>query len=292
MGAFVDKLLVPGDRVVMNMSAESREYVGDKYPPDGTQGTFLGRTRSKVYRGRTGLDAYFYKPGIYEMDGCAIIQWDNGSTEVDGWSHEMLDKVEYNRRFNEWHAIQDKPHNYGENEVKVGELPETAFWEEDKVAFVDGHDFSSKSVNRLRVQRIDYARAEGPCYWLEWVNENNSPIGVSTYGYGEDIRLLERGNVWKEVHGEELVFRDLQEELGFEKLMGRFKEVRNPTSNLFVWSLEEVLAAVRDDVADCFSMPKSMFSAERRISATRFDNREKGEKARAETLKEFAVKAA
>lgn len=287
--AFVDRLMIKGDRVIMNMDMESRGHLGDKYPPDGTLGTFQGCSRILRYRGRTGSDRYFYEPGIYEVDGVAIIEWDNGSTAVDGWSHHMEDTNEYNRRFKAYHETK---HTAGsdENAVRLGDLPETKFWEGDIVKAIIPF---SHELNRLRVSSIQWhwdKDARGWCYHVEWVNEDNSYARMgSTYLHDVELELIERGNVWREAHGEELNFNDFSEKVSFEKLMGRYKEVRNPASNLYSWSKDEVLKAIKDGIVDGFSMPNGLFGGDPKIQAVRLTNREIGEQLRKETINGFGL---
>jgi len=290
--AFVDKLLVKGDRVIMNMNEESRGWAGDKYPPNGTLGTFLGRHRIQIYRGRVGVDRYFYEPGIYEADGAAIIEWDNGSTAVDGWSHEMADKEEYNRRFTAYHAIENKPNDYGENVVRIGDLPETKFWEGDIVKR-EFHD--SSELNRMRISSIQWhwdKDDRGWCYNVEWVNEDNTYARRgSMYLHDYELELIERGNVWREAHNQPLYFNNFEEEVTFERLVGRYEEVRNPKSKLYSWTKDEVLIAIKDGIVDGFSMPEGLFGGERKIQTLRLKNRELGEKLRESTLKGFGIEA-
>lgn len=292
--AFVDRLMVPGDRVIMKMDKESRSYRGDEYPPDGTLGTFLGCKRVTIYRSRVGNDAHFYEPGIYECDGVAIIKWDNGSDKVDGWSHEMLDKTEYKRRFEAWHAIKDKPHDFGEHVVRVGDLPETRFWEGDIVALRDprGH-----VLNRLSVDSIEFnwgRNKDGFAYRVNWVDENNvyAKFG-STHCRSSELKLIERGNVWKEEHGGTLVFANLQQEAGYAKWRGRTEDIRNPANGLYRWSKDEVLAAIQDGIVDAFNLSSDMFSVFQndRVNAIRFKNRDLGERVRQETMLGFGMSA-
>lgn len=294
--AFVDRLMVPGDRVIMKMDKESRSYRGDEYPPDGTLGTFLGCKRVTRYRGRVGNDAHFYEPGIYECDGVAIIKWDNGSDKVDGWSHEMLDKVEYKRRFEAWHAIENKPHDFGEHVVRVGDLPETRFWEGDIVALTDA---TGHTLNRLRVDSIEFhwgRNENGFAYGVSWVDENNvyAKRG-STNCRSSDLKLIERGNVWKEEHGGTLVFADLLQEANYAQWRGRTEGVRNPANGLYKWTKDEVLAAIQDGIVDAFNLSSgiiaSLLQDNARINAIRFKDRDLGERVRQETMLGFGMSA-
>lgn len=78
-----------GDRVVMQMDKEARSW-GRKGPEDGTEGTIIGKYRATVHRLRYGIDTSFWKPGVYEQDGVAIVHWDGHEpdlTVIDGLSY-------------------------------------------------------------------------------------------------------------------------------------------------------------------------------------------------------------
>lgn len=288
--SFVDRLLVPGDRVVCKMDPEARGY-GQKGPPDGTLGTFKGHTRFRQNRSRYGLDRYFYEPGIYEADGVAIIEWDDGSSDVSGWAHEMADKDEYERRFAAYHAVKDKPHNYGENIVRVGDLPETKFYELDivRTKFPD----TERTGLRTRVAAVQWGWEKHPnqvgnVYQIDWVDENGEYAGMGhTYMNDGDLELVERGNLWKEFHGEPLVFKSLKEEIAFARGTGRYKEIRNPASNLYSWTGREAIEAVRSGIADGFTMSGSFFGLSPRPSLYKFENRDLGERVRQTTIAGF-----
>jgi hypothetical protein len=288
--SFVDRLLVPGDRVVCKMDRESRSW-GHKGPPNGTLGTFKGATRFLRERSRYGNDRYFYEPGIYEANGVAMIDWDDGSSDVSGWAHELADKAEYKRRLDAYHAIKDKPFGYGENVIKVGELPETKFYELDIVRILNGFEDMTDRGYGARIAAVEWGwkKEDGlSVYRVEWIDKNGEYARAGhTYMNDSQLELVERGNVWKEFHGEPLIFKDLREEIAFAQGMGRYKEVRNPASNLFSWTGREAIEAVRDGIADGFSLAGAFLGVPPRPSLHKFEDRDLGERVRQATIAGF-----
>lgn len=302
----LNHILRAGDRVRMKMDSESRNW-GRPGVEDGVLGTITGRHRA------TGIIESRYpcltrEPGIYAKDAGILVQWDEYPEGADPsdmeYNHvnavwlEPADSFlkEYKARLDaEWPVrlangevnpdfdiikVGDKLDNL----ERIGDLPETEFWELDIVSW---------NGIRHRICRVNYNRW-GPerlhCYDMEEVDENNvyHRTGSTTVDPSELI-LIERGNVWREAHGEPAVFRDLDEETAFATNMGRSTSVRNPANNLYCWNLDEVLEAIRNGLADGFTNGTPLFSTNPRINARIFHDRELGERVRAETLKGFDV---
>lgn len=299
------KLLRTGDRVRMKMDPESRPYF-PKAVPDGTEGTVVGKYRA------TGIIEARYpilcrKPGVYELDGVAWIQWDSYPEGVDPededvrrGSDQHLEAApsfvdEYNRRYKEEWPVRNEDGSYNmdfdmtattdrlENRVRVGDLPETPFYELDLVEY---------QGTRYLIRRINYNHW-GPdkrhCYEMSELNEEGRPIGSTTVE-PNDLTLIERGNVWKFYHNEPLSFKSLDEEASFAKGIGKSTEVRNPKDGFYSWTLEEVLEAIRVGIVDGFYMSQGFFGVQPSIVAQRFEDRDLGERVLAETLKGFADK--
>jgi hypothetical protein len=76
-----------GDRVQFRIDPKEDYYrqLGD--PSDGKTGVVVARERITMYEERVGL--VVRKPGVYEVDGPAIVQWDDGiTTQPNGWNIE------------------------------------------------------------------------------------------------------------------------------------------------------------------------------------------------------------
>jgi hypothetical protein len=299
-----DHIIRQGDRVCMNMNEEARDW-GRKGVPNGTLGTVAGRFRATdIIEHR--YPRYNREPGVYSTDGVPLIVWDQypdgvdpmdpdytrvGATDLNP-ADSFLD--EYNQRYKtEWPVrLSNGQYNIDfdmtatadklDNRERTGDLPETPFWELDIV---------EHNGCRYQIRSISY-NAWGPerrhCYSMEGVDENNVyDRGGSHTVEPDELTLLERGNVWKEHHGEHLVFHSIEEEARYATAMGRAPEVRNPKDNLYNWTLDEVLDAIRNDIVDGFTNGTMMFSDRRKISAMRFKDRNLGERVRQQTLKGF-----
>lgn len=303
--SFLNQCAFQGMKVVMKMDKETR-YWGRKGPPDGATGALFKRFRYIEYRDRFGIDRYFSEPGIYERDGGWSVVMDDPSLGdvVDGFQTPMVsagydfevhaDSLdEYNRRCEElWHEPVNRLKTISsfdqeailDNRVRLGDLPETRAWLLDTLIPVDGVRDEDRDL-RFVVTRINY-HSDVLYYDVTAYNEEGRSC-FSTGFRDEDIKEVVRGNVWKLEHGEPLVFADLQEEASFAKGLGKAREVRNPKSGLYSWTLEEFLAAIKADIVDCMTNGIMPFTTTRRINAYRYEDRDLGERLRQATIKGF-----
>ena len=291
--SYVDVILQTGDRVIHNMDKEARSW-GRKGPADGTLGTVLGFTKCKTHKARWGLDRYFYSPGVYYQDGVPLILWDDGSSEVSGWDHDLADTVELERRFAAW---RKQNHNHGANHrlLRIEDLPETQFFELDIVQLKPGTQAASSfqdSPKRLRVSSILWhikPDERGQAYDVEWIDDDGNYARCgSTWLHDNELELLERGNVWREYVNEPLKFADIREELAFAHGTGKVHEQRNPANQLYSWSADEVLAAIRAGTVDSMNLTPGLFGGKTRPTAYRCEDRDLGERVRAYTIEGFA----
>lgn len=287
----LNHILRVGDRVRM------------KGVPNGTLGTIAGRERIHGYiQNRYPVDENRLS-GIYSFDSSPIVLWDEYPDGVDpmdpeyskvaAWNLEPADSfvAEFEERYRtEWPVrLADGSFNKDFNMSKTsdlldryertGDVPETPFWELDIVGF---------EGQRYRIRSIDYNRwgpEKAHCYSMEEISDKNEYMNSgSTTVEPNELFLIERGNLWKELHGEPTHFHTLEEEISFEYGMGRSTEVRNLENDRYQWSLEEVLKAIEDDIVDGFTDGSVLFSAYR---ARRFENRDVGERLRKKTLARF-----
>jgi hypothetical protein len=305
----LNHILRQGDRVRMKLDPETRSYL-PKAVPNGTLGTITGRARATgIIESRYPVSS-FRSPGVYSIDGATLVLWDEYPDGVDPRdpdyarvntiSLEPADSFvkEYKARYAELWPVKLPNGEFNpdfciitrgyelDNLMRTGDLPETAFWELDMVE----HEGKQYRINRINYNGWGPEKAH--CYDMEEIDEHGmyARHGSRTVE-PEQLTLVSRGNVWREAHGEPLVFRSLGEEASFASGMNRTTSVRNPANGLYKWTLEEVLQAIRDDLVDGFTNGSMMFSDNKRISATRFNDRNLGERIRAETLKGFLQEA-
>ncbi len=276
----IGEVLQVGDKVVINIHDENWNW--GYRPVKEQKGTvaevtgFSEITHSRVQNlGR--------EPGVYVNHCWVYLKGIENS--IGSFNLELQDEEEYKRRVKEWR--EDKT-----QKKKIRDLPEMKFWEGD-VANVNWGATRSpwKDEVEYKVARINYE-------YLDQKRNDGSPMPEYTItpasgGCGEvavnesTMTLISRGNVWKYFNGEKVVFSDLNEEASFFSGLGHTDEVRNPANNLYSWTLEEVIQAVRDGIVDWLSVGNSLFSGELRHDAKRFRDRELGERVRQATIEGF-----
>lgn len=282
-----------GDRVVMQMDKEAR-VGGRRSVADGTEGTVLSKTRMLSYQERIGY--LCRKQGVYEQDGMAVVSWDNGVTEnSDGYSIFLIDKQEAGRRYKEEYASLLKEDNYNDlqnklvNRSYVGPLPDTKFWEGDEV-WVQQQTAKERLTYTWVIQSIQYYMGcdeRGYCYDVGAYTDEG--LVFSQMHRDIDMQLVKRGAIYNHYHNLPVTFSSLGEEINFEFLLDRAREVRNPETRNFSWTMDEVIAAVKAGIVDGFNVAQGFFGAPPRIRAQRFENRDLGERVRAKTLAGFSV---
>ncbi len=290
-----------GDRVVAEQDKERAQWVNPDVP-NGTEGTIVGRYRYTTYRANFGLDMYFHQAGVYELNGALLVQWDNSDTIEPKTTSEgdmyLLDQDEAKRRETEWYAmsVDQRQALIAEikNDVRVGDLPETKFCELDIVKIVSHFGKPQPTVEIGMITNIRYNDPHSQfAYGIQRLTEDGAETGGSYYAISEeDLELVERGNLWKELNGDPLTFKDINEEASFEKGRGRAKEVRNPANGLYKWSLDELLTAIENGIVDALTVSQVPFSQRMSDHGYKFDNADLGARLRAETLKGFNRTAA
>ncbi|MES3004484.1 MAG: hypothetical protein V4690_00045 [Patescibacteria group bacterium] len=173
-------------------------------------------------------------------------------------------------------------------EIRLGDLPPTLFWEQDKVSV---QMLGENILETMTVGRIDYGnmykrRMDGspwPFYDL------NYATGGSTAAEESWITLIERGNLWKLHHNEPLKFANLKEEADFFSEIGEVEEVRNPANELYSWRKNEVVEAIKTGLAHGFFVTDELFGVGHYVSAKRFKNEELGARVAKATLEGLGV---
>ncbi len=282
----LSELLQIGDEVMFKVDPERRAWTDTyKNVPDGTIGIVSGFYDAVTYIPR--VPVLVRQPGVYHCKGAVSIWLRDGRIVPGDWSIEMVDKDEERRRDA---AMRDASGLLREKYVRLGDLPETKFWEHDKVRVRFPHDGIE---HEMTIGRIDYhqmheGRSDGSPWPFYGVNYS---AGVSTTAEESWIELIERGNVWKYHNNQPLSFADLKEEASFFQLVGQAEEMRNPTNGLYSWTKDEVLAAIKVGTVHGFSVSSGFFGSGPHINAQRFKNEELGKRVAQATLKGFGLAA-
>ncbi len=266
-----------GDKVVFKVDRDRRAWT-DTYKdiPDGTVGVVCGFYDAVRTYGRES--AYIKKPGVYWSKGAASVRLDDGRI-ITGCGNEidLVDKDEQKRRDAQ---NRDARNCFIHEEIFLGELPPTPFWEGDTVERTRYGE-----TETLIVVSIDYDKLHDDkmpyVYTLRHPEQSHRSTGADV----SELKLIERGNIWKEEHGEKLYFSSLQEHAAFEKSRGRAKEVRNPRTDIYKWTLEEALAAV--EAGDAHEVT---IESGQRVSVYRFDDHRLGRRVAELTLASIAEK--
>jgi len=273
-----------GDSVTVNIPKDNLEW-GFGRDIHGKSGKVVGFNLD--YRGYGDGNRQI---GVYESETYPKVEIDGVVHDISSWH---LDWVEI-------------PENREKEEAKrISDLPETEFLPGDKVMDVshkydDKGDYFKGKV--LTVTRINYHDIGKFCY------DNVTPLPFICAKYGDsgclgtfrdyELKLIERGNIWKFHHKQPLSFASIEEEAIFEDTMRRTTEIKNPRNDLYSWDNsfvdgkpfpQEALQALKDGIGHAMKMHNGFFGMGPSISVYRFENEELGEKVRQKTLHEFGM---
>lgn len=231
------------DCVVIDVLKDNRD-AGYNPAPDGTIGTIVGF--NEICYGY--INNFGMKPGTYLNKYWPHVKLETGETIQISTCHirHSVDGLIEERR-KAYLQLSEEERRFIENGERVGDLPETHFWPGDVVRS------SKHNGEKLIIRGIDYTNIDSKCH-----NGSQYPFYNISYSFDdwytvareEELELVERGNVWKHYHEEPLEFDTLEEEGRFFKMIGHTTEVRNPNNNLYDWTLEEALQAIKDGLAD------------------------------------------
>lgn len=178
---------------------------------DGTVGTVEKFGQRYVHRyGRSSTEP---QPGVYEdrvytwvkLESGKVIQVPNGVTYM------MVDNDTFLKRRSEIESTDIKRVVQG---TRLSDLPDTPFWETDIVTFQNTY---------VVVEAVNYD------------TERNGKIsyrlkiptgGVYPYVAEDYLKLVNRGNLWKMVHGQLVDFKTPAEMADFYLQLGEYHEVR------------------------------------------------------------------
>ena len=174
--------------------------------------------------------------------------------------------------------------------IRIGDLPETPFWEGDIVAFRDKVVMKSDGGH---VQNYDCHTVVSHKYLQDghiecWIASRER---VETrIDFPEKITLIHRGNLWKMDHGEPMIFASIEEETKFYQSIGMSQKLTHP-SELPPWTSEEfgmetALSIVRRGFADEIKLKDKKLMT---FVVIKYDNEELGKRIRALTLAKFGL---
>ena len=174
--------------------------------------------------------------------------------------------------------------------IRIGDLPETPFWEGDIVAFRDKVVMKSDGGH---VQNYDchtvvshkYLQDGGIECWIATPERVEIRVGSP-----DDLVLMSRGNLWKLDHGEPMIFASIEEETKFYQSIGMSQKLTHP-SELPPWTSEEfgmetALSIVRRGFADEIKLKDKKLMT---FVVIKYDNEELGKRIRALTLAKFGL---
>jgi len=299
--------------MVIVATADKEGYHREGHPAAGTIGVCVrpGRYRNYVAR----YNSYSNKvPGIYENDGNWMVLWAGATEEVnvDTYNCEVAPESKEHYDLRKQGLWADPIHknktitmhiqeDHLRRTIRIGDLPETKFWEGDIVRPVNGgHVYHGDNIAERRIYNIDYRWAEDTnthhqgegSYDIDWVYPNGEYAGCgSSHAWDSDMELVRRGNVWKYFNNEPLSFRDIREEVGFMHGIRQVVEVRNPENNLYSWDKDSALKAIQDGIADHFKLMNGLFGAGSRESVYKCLDLDLGARVRKATLEGFGLSA-
>lgn len=264
-----------GDKVFFKVDRDRRAMTNTyKDIPDGTIGVVCGFYDAIRSWGRES--AYLKEPGTYWSKGAASVRLEDGLI-ITGCGNE-IELVDYDEKLRRDTKNRDARNCFIHEEIFLGELPPTEFWEGDKVEWTRDGDIATVVVVRINYDQLH--SGERALYTVRHPEESwqtNADVG--------ELKLIERGNIWKEEHGEKLQFSSLQEEAAYAKSRGRAKEVLNPRTDIYSWTLEEALAYVAAGDAH-----EIIIEHRQKIFVYRFDDHRLGRRVAEATLAKFAEK--
>lgn len=141
---------------------------------------------------------------------------------------------------------------------RVGDLPETPFNELDIVSLAKPFE---GEINIRRVRSIDYDLETGDHrYTVEGVNPftgkdlGNGYIVVSAH----ELKLISRGNIWRQINGQNPTFSTIIEEIEFALKTGQFSELHD-NERYREWSFEEAISKIVAGEASFFMHTSNVF---------------------------------
>ena len=257
-----------GDRVMVNTDDKDQHGWAN-----GLLGTVIGYYECITYE---TINSYpWRKPGKYRSNGNPYVLWDSGTVDRPSL-HDICfaDEVE-----NHTHDIRAKDMVYRElfeTHVWIDDLPKTKYNIGNIVQLVSSEFFESFGTTVV-IESIDYYRVG------EFCSDDITPYPVyrirSIDGGGSTsvrdldiIKVISPGNYWFWQNDKsKLAFKDLKDEVSFYVSIGKVREVKNPKTNDYAWTIDEAVDAVQKGDVDVIKMSSGFFGALPSLSVMKFE---------------------
>lgn len=279
------EIINPGETVLIDIGQENRDW-GFNPAPNGTPVTLV--RFGEIPYGYA--NSFGYEPGIYRNYCWAWVQLPDGQEINISCCHlKPVDEKDYNSRV----AAARDAHGSIWRKTRLRDLPETKFIEDDLVAsprflkrggFPDGQ----ARIVAVKYEYIGQTRLDGSAMPLYDISDK-WPSGWTTWEDGwDEWELIERGKVWKYRHGEQIIWKDDAEQARFMTAIGEKDYVRNPKNNLYSWTKDEALQALRDGIGHGISVGGGLFGSGPHTDVITFRDTALGERIRKLTLQGFS----
>ncbi len=170
--------------------------------------------------------------------------------------------------------------------IKVGDLPQSSFWEGDVVAVAHKDAAPVPWV----VENIDYSRGDSAPYTLR--HNDGVMLGRTMTSYSNSLKLVARGNLWKMEHDEPMEFANIEEEAKFYQSLGMSVKLSHtlPQSNMGFgitgrsteeWEWKDAVTEIRRGAADEMKLKNKK---DMTFVLIKYDRMEFGNRMRAHTL--------
>lgn len=206
-------------KVSILIPQEGREW-GYNPCPNGTIAEVLGP--DKIHYGRT--NGCGREPGVYENWSWIRLKMPDGKENCINASYlKTLDGKDFPRKESQ----------------RLGDLPETKFWEGD---WVRGANENAKIVSGINWEWMGDKRDDGspmPIYRVSNKLEGGWYINLGD----DDLKLVERGNIWKYFNSQPSF--GFEEEAQFYAILGMTTQVKAPNGS-YAWTMKEAIEGLKN----------------------------------------------
>lgn len=229
-------------------------------------------------------NSYQLAPGIYEDHQTPLLRGARSSEKIPvQWQHiKPLMKTELAKREQAWRA--QHPGEMYPLYQKVSELPNTPFWEDDRVTvtrILHNHTIHQEYATVMSISYpLDTVHTQ-PVYHLSYDN------GGSTDCDDTVLTLRERGNLWKYYHGHPVSCSSAQDEAAFYASIHQTVPVRNHLTDSYEWTREQAIKAVQAGIADSFYSPFDITGHSKYVEVIACENRIIGTQLAIRTMREY-----
>lgn len=270
----MSQLAVPGALPFSEVNELLKKYFkcGDEVIQLGKRGVVVGFGEKYIARG--GLQHKF--AGTYIDFGQLIV------ASTDGRSRASMCHVYMDHKLHEVYMRTQDVY------IRIGDLPETPFWEGDTVSYP-----YRGGATQWVVKRIDSAVGRETIYTIQIEGGAYACNVIAMH-----LKLVSHGNLWKMEHGEPLDFPSIEEEALFFKSLGMSRNVtefvsrssladnRRDAAPKLHCELKEALCAIRKwRIAD----EVKIINKDMKCVVIKYDDEVFGNRMRAHTLAKFGL---